>query len=163
MNGSCCMTNSNGQEYPGAPRHDSDCPVGGERAEWGGSMSAGHHESYYDRNEPIGEYAERARNIEQPQFAKTDHGPRHARDTHREEERFPTLRDGPVMELIRQLDWPVDDNWLISIATFSSRGLKSASMGWLVGVAQSRVDVPKEDRWKFFCGCCWKMIREAGR
>lgn len=25
MNGGCCMTNSNGQEYPGAPLHDSDC------------------------------------------------------------------------------------------------------------------------------------------
>lgn len=146
MNGGCCMTNSNGQEYPGGPLHDSDCGMGG-------SMDA-----RYDPEE-FGQARSLVLDMLMPQFAKTDHGPRHARESHREEERFPVLKDGPVMELIRQLGWEVDDNWLISMATFSSRGLTGASMGWLVGVAQSRVDVPESDRWKFFCGCCWRMIK----
>ena len=140
MNGGCCMTDANGQEYPGGPLHDSDCPSGGGRASDYGRTE---QDNYDPRDELRTRY-----NYGAPQEY-----------VYLSEPRFPQLRNGSAHTLIRQLNWDVDNNWIHSLYRFADAGLTEATMGWLIGVTQSRTDVPASDRWKFFCGCCWSTIR----
>lgn len=71
---------------------------------------------------------------------------------------LPVLKNGMLMDLIGQLKWEVDDNWITSLANFQ-RHLSGPTLGWLVAVTHARSDVPDRDRWKFFCGCCWRTIK----
>jgi hypothetical protein len=54
---------------------------------------------------------------------------------------------------------PRPDDWLMVITNFLAAGLDRATVGSLVTTAmQSRAR--REDKWRYFCGCCWNQIRD---
>lgn len=53
-----------------------------------------------------------------------------------------------------------DQNWELSVERFISLGLNHGDFSRLVLVALSAPGVPLDDRWRYFCGCCWREITE---
>ncbi|AMU20847.1 HNH endonuclease [Mycobacteroides abscessus] len=47
-----------------------------------------------------------------------------------------------------------------SVLTFLANGLTHEEIGELVKVAMQAKHIRAEATWKYFCGCCWKRIRE---
>lgn len=84
--------------------------------------------------------------------------PSHTTITLHQMETMPRIPGGSIEQIIRQLGWSVDHNWRESLATFRSRGLDDATLGWLAAVAVTRPLLPDEARWRYFCGCCWRTI-----
>ncbi|QDF18688.1 hypothetical protein SEA_PUPPER_202 [Gordonia phage Pupper] len=162
--GYCCMTAANGEEYPGSGNHDYDCPVGGygspdpdygqnDAGGWGpGGPSSDRYTSTllrtagrdYDHDDDFGSMGS------ETSFRPT-YKPR--------ADELPRLRSGDASQLLAQLNWEKPDNWRASMDTWRSAGLTEATMGYLLGVTLARTDVPERDRWRFFCGCCWSVLR----
>lgn len=72
---------------------------------------------------------------------------------------FPILVPaGNVVALIEQLGWELPSNWVNSIIRFHSEGLSHAELGWLAAVAHANKDIPLESKFRYFCGCCWRVI-----
>lgn len=46
------------------------------------------------------------------------------------------------------------------ILKFLAAGLTRSELKDLVGVAMRANHIPPRDTWRYFCGCCWKRIRE---
>lgn len=55
---------------------------------------------------------------------------------------------------------PKDANWPESIERFLLLGLNAYDLTQFTGVAMRATVSDIEGRWKVFCGCCWKEIRE---
>lgn len=48
-----------------------------------------------------------------------------------------------------------DDDFRSSLTTFMDKGLEWEDLFELIGVTFAK---RRDDRWKFFCGCCWREI-----
>lgn len=55
--------------------------------------------------------------------------------------------------------FPLPGGWRESVARFASLGLPEEEMHRLVHVAMEK-RLPSEDRFRFFCGCCWRAITD---
>lgn len=53
---------------------------------------------------------------------------------------------------------PRQTDWRESIERFLGAGLDVDEMVRLIGVAMRKPTVNHEDRWTYFCGCCWRAI-----
>jgi hypothetical protein len=54
---------------------------------------------------------------------------------------------------------PADDGF-DSVIDFIDKGLSEPEIEHLVGVAMRANHIPPSKTWAYFCGCCWKRIRE---
>lgn len=57
----------------------------------------------------------------------------------------------------RDETFPLPDNALDSLVRFFAAGLSAAEMEDLVRAAMHS---QSPDKWRYFCGCCWRRIRE---
>lgn len=57
------------------------------------------------------------------------------------------------------LSVPRDDDWSKSIEQFIAVGLDSADLAHFIPIAM-RSKAPFGDKWKYFCGCCWREIND---
>lgn len=55
---------------------------------------------------------------------------------------------------------PRPRDWTQSIATFIRQGFGSAEIPNLMDIALKHNSINEGDRWRYFCGCCWRQIRE---
>lgn len=62
-------------------------------------------------------------------------------------------------------DWRGDEhhvtipgNWHVSVQQFLAAGLTMDDLHELVDVA---MNARTDDEWRYFCGCCWRRVREA--
>ncbi|UJE15742.1 hypothetical protein SEA_LIGMA_79 [Gordonia phage Ligma] len=168
MNGACCMTAANGQEYPGAPAHDYDCPVGGS-----GYGDYDGHGPGFDAGDYDGPEYDDGGIVEADRQYYRDRDARRLADYDREgtqlypvqtlhvvAPRLPVVQNPPTPEaLIVQLRWQVPVDYERSMATFRAARLTDTTLGWLIAVTQMKFDLPTDARWRYFCGCCWRTIR----
>jgi hypothetical protein len=49
-------------------------------------------------------------------------------------------------------------NWRTTVDQVLAAGLEMDDLTELIRVA---MESPADDRWRYFCGCCWRRIREA--
>lgn len=55
---------------------------------------------------------------------------------------------------------PLPDLWTVSLDQFLDAGLEMADLLELIPVAMaSKADI--ENKWKYFCGCCWRRLDDA--
>ncbi|QNL30202.1 hypothetical protein SEA_MARIOKART_75 [Gordonia phage Mariokart] len=141
------MTDANGQEYPGAPAHDYDCPVGGTGGDYDGhgpGFDAGDYGRVADDGLPL----------------ETRFRPVRTETVHVVSPRLPMVGN-PVSpeEMMVTLGWPLPTGWRDSVATFRRHGVYDATLGWLIAVTQMKHDLPTDARFRYFCGCAWRTIR----
>lgn len=57
-------------------------------------------------------------------------------------------------------DVDLPEDWEDSLRQFFVSGLPIEAMYDAVGITMDREDVDDEDRFRYFCGVCWRMLRE---
>lgn len=54
---------------------------------------------------------------------------------------------------------PRDDRWADSVRVWVSNGLNLDDLTYYTDVAMRNATVRREDKWRYFCGCCWNESR----
>lgn len=54
---------------------------------------------------------------------------------------------------------PLGNGWVASVERWLSLGLSLADFDHLIGVTM-RGPAPMYEKWKYFCGCCWRRLTE---
>lgn len=53
----------------------------------------------------------------------------------------------------------VTSNWQVTVERWENAGLTIEEMTEFLDYILTRPDIPGDDRWKYFCGCCWGATR----
>jgi hypothetical protein len=56
--------------------------------------------------------------------------------------------------------YPLPSDWRDSVARFASLGLPEGETTRLIRVAMDKRGLPPDERFRFFCGCCWRAITD---
>jgi hypothetical protein len=57
---------------------------------------------------------------------------------------------------------PVADNWRYSLRTWERMGLTVDDIGYAIHVMVTR-NVPPDDRFRYFAGVCWTLLKERSK
>lgn len=87
------------------------------------------------------------------------------RAIHERRERYIEAFDAAWSEwkiTVQGSDTPIDrdDNWRASIGRFRDLGLNEDLMLEMVTRAMTKPGLQMRHVWKYFCGCCWRVLRE---
>lgn len=55
---------------------------------------------------------------------------------------------------------PRDPSWPNSIESFLKAGLIVEEIEEMVDVSMRRTNISSDSKWKYFCGCCWRRVKE---
>lgn len=53
----------------------------------------------------------------------------------------------------------VERNWQASVERWETSGLTIEEMAEFLDYILTRPDIPGNERWTYFCGCCWRATR----
>lgn len=73
---------------------------------------------------------------------------------------FPIIQPSrSIYGLLEQLEWELPDTWANSVTRFiHEEGLSPTDMVWLAAVAHANKDIPLESKFRYFYGCCWRVV-----
>jgi hypothetical protein len=72
--------------------------------------------------------------------------------------RFKRVWEKWSMDEGRGEPFPLPDGWRDSAEQFRTAGLEPKEVERLIEVAMTKECI--SDRWRYFCGCCWRVVRE---